>query len=96
MSDFIMAWMPYGVPKFVNQPGVLASSELDHRTRFAVEIEFATNTHYLIRHELISSVAGVRYYILLLEIIAGARRRRVSDSEVEAARASGRAKYIGT
>lgn len=93
MKDSIMAKMPYGVPKFVNQPGVLASSELDPRTGFAVEIDFEPNVRYLIRHELISPVADVRYYILLLDIIAGARRRRVPDSEVNAARASGLAKW---
>ncbi len=70
---------------FVNQPGVLASSELDPTSDFSVEIELQTNAVYLRRHELISHVRGVRYYTLIVDL-REARRRAISGGEIAQAR----------
>jgi hypothetical protein len=80
--------LPYGDPAFVDQLGIIVSSELDPTTGFAVEIELAANTTFLRRRELISHVAGVRYYVLY-DCWKWARLRAVTLDELETACAKG-------
>jgi hypothetical protein len=87
--DCVTVQLPYGDPAFVNQPGILVSTELDPRTRFAVEIEVSVNPTFLRRHELLSFVSGVRYYIFFISTTETGRLRRVSEKEIENARAAG-------
>ncbi len=92
-SDGIMAELPYGNPTFVSQLGILFSSELDPRTVYAVEITTAPNPRYLVRHELISPVRGVQYYVFLQDIANRGTRRAVPEGDLQAARAAGLDKW---
>ena len=92
--DGITVKLPYDGPKFVDQPGILVSSELDPSTGFAVELDLQINVAvYLRRHELISHVPGVRYYIFFIGVTDKARRRVVRDDEIVAARSAGVEKW---
>ena len=86
--DNQVAKLPYGDPTFVDQPGIIASSGIDPTTGLAVEIEFTTNATFLRRHELISPVQGVRYYVLI-DCWDSVRLREVSTEEMEAAKVGG-------
>ncbi|MCX6925692.1 MAG: hypothetical protein NT154_21145 [Verrucomicrobia bacterium] len=92
-SDGITVKLFYGNPKFINQPGILVSTELDPRTSFAVEIDTTPNPRYLIRHELVSPVPGVRYYVLLQDFANQGTRRAIPPSEIQAVRAAGLYKW---
>lgn len=93
MRDAAIAKLPYGDPTFVDQHGIIVSSELDPNTGFAVELDFPTNTTYLRRLELISHVKDVRYYVLMVGDTDKSVRRLVTEAKIAAARDAGLEKW---
>ena len=93
LTDGGEAKLPYGQPTFVDQRGIVVSSELDPSTGFAVELEFSTNKTYLRRHELISHVQNVRYYVLMVGDTDKSTRRVVAADQLAAAREAGLEKW---
>jgi len=63
--------------------GILVSTELDPRTRDAVELDLPIRESYLERNKLTSPTPGMHYYFLPLEAIRYAKVRRVvGDADV--------------
>jgi hypothetical protein len=75
--DCVTVKLPYGNPEFVNQPGILVSTRPDPRTGHVIELTAEPNPRYLIRHELISPVRGVQYYIFFQGIANRSQKRAI-------------------